>query len=71
MKYFVLDLLDFGEFLFLRTQIKQGIMQFIGFLIFVVIASAAFFTVFALGAVLPSAFVPKKEEEDEETLIEE
>lgn len=46
-------------------------MQFLGFLIFVVIASAAFFTVFAIGAVLPSAFVPRKDEEEDEEVIEE
>ena len=45
-------------------------MQFLGFLVFVVIASAAFFTVFAIGAVLPSAFVPRKGEEEEEELLE-
>tara|TARA_Y100000782_G_scaffold111876_1_gene140932 strand:+ start:24331 stop:24480 length:150 start_codon:yes stop_codon:yes gene_type:complete len=40
-------------------------MQFLGFLIFMVIATGAFFTIFALSIGLPTAFIPKKEEEEE------
>ncbi len=41
-------------------------MKFLGFLIFVVIASAAFFVPVALGATAPLAAKPTSEEEEDE-----
>lgn len=41
------------------------IAKFVGFLIFLVIAGAAFFVPAALGIVAPIAMKPKKEEEKE------
>jgi len=41
-------------------------MKFLGFLIFVVIASAAFFVPVALGATAPMIAKPTSEEEEEE-----
>ncbi|WP_170265143.1 hypothetical protein [Salibacter halophilus] len=41
-------------------------MKFLGFLVFVVIASAAFFVPLAVGTTLPLAAKPEKEEEEKE-----
>lgn len=41
-------------------------MKFLGFLVFVVIASAAFFVPVALGATAPLAAKPTSEEEEED-----
>ena len=41
-------------------------MKFLGFLVFVVIASAAFFVPLAVGTALPLAPRPEKEEEEKE-----
>lgn len=41
-------------------------MKFLGFLVFVVIASAAFFVPVALGATAPLIAKPTSEEEEEE-----
>ncbi len=45
-------------------------MKFLGFLVFVVIASAAFFTIASLSLTLPMAFKPKKEEEADDNTEE-
>lgn len=41
-------------------------MKFIGFLIFTIVASAAFFVPLVLGLTLPLAAKPDKEEEEED-----
>ncbi len=46
-------------------------MQFLGFLIFLVIAGGAFFTVLSISVILPSAFVPKNTDEEDDQAKEE
>jgi len=41
-------------------------MKFIGFLIFAIIATAAFFVPISLATIFPAALKPSKEDEEEE-----
>lgn len=58
--------------LLLNTQNRIiMVAKFLGFLVFVVIASAAFFVPVSLGLIAPIALKPKKEEEEaEEEVVE-